>query len=90
MLRATLLSGETAVLDSYLKEECRQSEFDAVNFFGHIEQLTKIFDKKYYVMTGWKFDSFEDISENVVTVYDSGICEGIKVMHENRIYDYSI
>ena len=90
VLRATLLSGETAVLDSYLKEECRQSEFDAVNFFGHIEQLTKIFDKKYYVMTGWKFDSFEDISENVVTVYDSGICEGIKVMHENRIYDYSI
>lgn len=90
VLRATLLGGETVVLDNYLEEECRQSEFDAVNFFGHIEQLTKIFDKKYYVMTGWKFDSFEDISENVVTVYDSGICEGIKVMHENRIYDYSI
>lgn len=89
ILRETLLNDEQEILDSFLKEEC-EGEFSCIDFFSYVEQLSYIYDSHYYVMTGWKTDNFENISDGVVMIYDENICEGIKIMHQNRLHDYSI
>lgn len=89
ILRETLLANEQKILDRFLEEECA-GDFSCIDFFSYIEQLAYIYDSHYYVMTGWKTDNFENISDGIVMIYDENICEGIRIMHQNRVHDYSI
>lgn len=93
ILRETLLNDEQKILDNFLEEECGKEsnkEFSCIDFFNYIEQLAYIYDSHYYVLTGWETDNFENLSDNIVMIYDRNICEGLKVMHQNRLHDYSI
>ena len=89
ILRETLLANEQTILDRFLEDEC-VGDFSCIDFFSYIEQLAYIYDSHYYVMTGWKSDNFENISDGIVMIYDENICEGIRIMHQNRVHDYSI
>lgn len=89
ILRETLLSEEEELLKKFLREE-QFEEFNCVDFFGYVDRMSQIYDNHFYVSTGWKDDDFKNISDDIVMVYDSEICEGIKIMYQNKVYDYSI
>lgn len=65
-------------------------EFSITDFYNYVQDQSKLLDENYYVKTGWNEDNFDDLNNKVVTVHDEEITEGIKVVHKNKLYDYSI
>ena len=65
-------------------------EFGITDFYNYVQDQAKLLDENYYVKTGWDEDNFDDLDKKVVTVHDEEITEGIKVVHKNKLYDYSI
>lgn len=90
VLRETLLDKEQNVLNYYLQEECRESEFSAVDFFSYIDQQDRIYDEKIYIYTGEEDEDFSNVRDNTETIVDKEICEGLRILHRNKLYDYSI
>ena len=65
-------------------------KFDVVTFFNYVKEQAKLVDENFYIKTGSYEESYDDLGDNVVTVHDENIVEGIKVVHKNKMYDYSI
>ena len=85
ILRECLDKEETKILEQYLDEKgvmdaCGFREFAAV-FKDLYGDVTKIY-------TGDREAAGKD--HQVETIYDEGICEGIRVVRGNQMFDYSI
>lgn len=76
-------------LENYLRS-IGNKKFDIATFFNYVKEQAKLIDENFYIKTGSADDSFDDLGENVITVHDDNIVEGIKVVHKNKMYDYSI
>ena len=76
-------------LDNYL-HSLGDRKFDIATFFNYVKEQAKLIDENFYVKTGSLEERFDDLGDNVVTVHDDNIVEGIKVVHKNKMYDYSI
>ena len=88
ILEETLLEDEKLLLREYC--QLNDDVFDYLGFFNYLKKLSYQYDPKIYVKTGEVEDHFEEIDERIVTEYDAGICEGIRVVSKNVLYDYSI
>lgn len=89
ILREVFDKKQNAYLNKYL-ESLGGREFAAIDFFNSVKENAKLADQNYYVKTGWKEEYYDDLGDNVVTVHDDNIVEGIKIVHKNKMYDYSI
>lgn len=89
VLREVFDRKQNEFLSSYINS-LGNKEFDIVEFFNTVKENAKLVDNNYYVKTAWDNESYEDLGDNVVTVHDENIVEGIKVVHKNKMYDYSI
>ena len=76
-------------LNNYL-ESLGEKKFDIATFFNYVKEQAQLIDENFYVKTGSQDESFDDLGDNVITVHDDNIVEGIKVVHKNKMYDYSI
>lgn len=88
VLKASLTEEQLVVLNDYLS--FKSGAFSCIDFFDYVAQLAKRQDPNFYVKTGWSNDSFEHIGDNVVTVHDKDITEGLKIVYKDKLYDYSI
>ena len=88
VLRECFDDEEKLLLDKYLS--INNIKFSAIDFFDYIGQIAKAEDPNFYVKTGWKNDDFNNIDKKVVTVHDDDITEGVKIVHKNKLYDYSV
>lgn len=88
VLKASLSEGQLDILNEYLSSKVEA--FSCIDFFDYVTQLAKRQDPNFYVKTGWSNDSFEHLGDNVVTVHDRDITEGLKIVHKDKLYDYSI
>lgn len=88
VLRTSFNKDENALLDEYISN--KSNAFSAVEFFDYVGQIAKTEDPNFYVKTGWKSDNFNDLGDKVVTVHDNDITEGVKIVHKNKLYDYSV
>lgn len=79
---------EKAVLRKYI--ETNGGNFDCIGFFNYVKQNAQLYDPNYYIKTAWQDEKFDDINDKVVTEHDENIVDGIKVVHKNKLYDYSI
>ena len=89
ILRDVFDSSQNELLDNYLKT-LGNRKFDITTFFNYVKEQAKLIDENFYVKTGSQDESFHDLGDNVITVHDDNIVEGIKVVHKNKMYDYSI
>lgn len=76
-------------LENYLNKYSDR-DFNVTDFFNYVKEQAKLIDENFYIKTGYHEDNFNELGENVVTVHDDEITEGIKVVHKNKMYDYSI
>lgn len=76
-------------LENYLNKYSDR-EFNVTDFFNYVKEQAKLIDENFYIKTGYHEDNFNELGDNVVTVHDDEITEGIKVVHKNKMYDYSI
>lgn len=89
VLREVFNKKQNEFLDKYL-EGLEGKDFAAIDFFNNVKENAKLVDQNYYVKTGWEDEYYDDLGDNVVTVHDDNIVEGIKIVHKNKMYDYSI
>lgn len=79
---------EKVVLQKYI--ETNGGSFDCIGFFNYVKQNAQLLDPNYYIKTAWQDEKFDDINDKVVTEHDENIVDGIKVVHKNKLYDYSV
>ena len=88
VLRESLKDDQLLFFNEYLSN--KKDEFSIIDFFDYIRQIAKNEDPNFYVKTGWKQDNFDDEDKKIVTIHDEDITEGIKVVHKDKLYDYSL
>lgn len=77
------------LLERYVSEQDRE-KFDCLDFVSWLKELRTYQDPRMYVRTGDRDDDFSPGGEDVVTQYDGNISEGIKFIHQNMLFDFSI
>ena len=88
ILKESFNENELKLLNDYLSKN--NKAFSSVDFFDYVSQIAKTEDPKFYVKTGWDSDNFDELGDDVVTVHDNDITEGVKIVHKNKLYDYSV
>lgn len=64
--------------------------FDSLNLMTWLREVRTAQDPSMYVRTGEEGDDFSAYGQDVVTQYDGNISEGIKFIHQNKLFDFSI
>ena len=88
ILRGAFNNHQLDLLNDYKK--ISKDRFSCVQFFEYVNRIAKQEDPNFYVKTGWKEDYFDNLGDNVVTLHDESITEGVKIVHKDKVYDYSI
>ncbi|GEM_PF-5882643 len=88
ILRSSFTDAQKSFIDEYKKTS--NVPFNVVGFYEYIKRIAKSEDPTFYVKTGWKEDYYDGLGSNVVTVHDDSITEGVKIVHKDKVYDYSI
>ena len=88
VLRESLKTDQLILLNDYLASD--KGEFNIIDFSDYVKRIAKNEDPNFYVKTGWKQDNFDDEEKKIVTIHDDDITEGIKIVHKDKLYDYSL
>jgi len=89
VLRENLEGREAELLERYLKELSEEQDFDVLDFRTYVREIHTLQDPNMYIRTGRKEVSVT-LEENLVHQYDSNISEGLKIIYQNRVFDFSI
>ena len=73
-----------------INEHIRLNKFDINKFISKLDTLIEKNDPTIYVLTGNEKKNYDFISDNVKTVIDRNINEGIKISYKGNLYDYSL
>ena len=64
--------------------------FDCLEFFDWLEAEAYRCEPGIVVRTDRREDDFKEIDSRIKTQYDGSICEGIQIIMQNMLYDFSI
>lgn len=59
-------------------------------FMDYLDELIDLNNPNITVYVGDKKENYDYLSKYIKTVYSSDIYKGIKIMYQNKIYDYSL
>lgn len=88
-------SPEYELLVQYLEEsgyadEIDRDSFDTLSFINWLRDLKTANDPLFYVYTGRTDVADGSVEGDTVTRYDGNISEGVKFVHQNKLFDFSI
>jgi hypothetical protein len=86
LLRETLGGRKRELLDTYLAE----SDGDVVGFFDWLNVRAFMDAPELVVRTGDPGRGKGDLGSGVTAEYDPGVCEGVYVIANGKMYDFSI
>ena len=67
-----------------------ESQFDTIQFVDYVKSIRTKEDPHVYVSVGENEQDYSEEEKNIICSVDSNICEGIKIIFQNKVYDYSI
>jgi hypothetical protein len=67
-----------------------ESQFDSLQFIDYVKTIRTIEDPHVYVSVGENELDYTEEDKKIICSVDSNICEGIKIIFQNKVYDYSI
>lgn len=70
------------------KETNKDGDIDG--FIDYLNELIDLNNPNIIVYVGDKAQNYDYLSKYIKTVYSSDIYKGIKIMYQNKIYDYSL
>ena len=73
----------------YVKGLADPLSFRITEFVDYLRVIQSANDPTLYIYTGDQTDSFGD-DTRTKTIYDKNICEGLKLVYQDQVYDYSI
>ena len=67
-----------------------ERNFNLLHFLNWIEQTINEESPILTAYVGEEDEDFSQMNENVVCKYDANICEGVKIIYQNMLYNFSI
>lgn len=67
-----------------------EDTFQMVDFYHDMKTICAYETGTLFVRTGGEKDDFAGLSDDVVTVLDPSICQGVQIVTGNKMYDFSI
>ena len=90
VLDETLKEKQHELFLEYVKGLEKPLNFSVLSFLDWLRLQRSEEDPTLYVYTGEKQDNLDHMASNVKTCYDENICEGVRLVYQNQVYDYSI
>lgn len=90
VLDEALTKTEKLLLKEYMDEKENNDCFDLLDFLSWTEQVVNKESPQLLAAIGEKDEDYSDVAENVVCRFDQNVCEGIRIIYQNKLYDYSI
>ena len=81
---------EREVLLEYLDTIEDIFEFDVLQFIDYVKNIQRIHTPKVFVSVAENEKDFTNAERNIECKVDGNICEGVKIVYQNKVYDYSI
>jgi hypothetical protein len=64
--------------------------FDSISFLDFVKTIRSAEDPNVYVSVAENEKDYTEEEKNIICSVDNNICEGIKIIFQNKVYDYSI
>ena len=90
VLSESLEEKELDLLREYINEGVDIEEFDVLKFIDYVKNIQRLHTPKVFVSVAENEKDFTNEKRNIVCNTDSNICEGVKIVYQNKVYDYSI
>lgn len=81
---------ELDMIKEYVDTLAEVQDFDILDFIKYVERIRDEQTPILTAYTGEQEMDFTNISREIESEYDSNICEGIRIIYQNRVYDYSM
>ncbi len=90
VLKECLSADEKLFLTEFLEKTGGEEEFEILSFLEFLRIVKRRNDPHLFVSVGENEEDYTDEQRNIVCSIDTNICEGLKIIYQNKIYDYSI
>lgn len=95
ILQKALQGREKELFERYLAQMREDGEFDVLDFRTFVREVQKEQDPTMYIRTGDEepgdlYFGGSGEASGLVHQYDGNISEGLKIIYQNRVYDFSI
>lgn len=81
---------EKLLLKEYIDESEDREHFSLLGFLSWIKQVVHKESPFLMAYVGDENEDYSYVSDNVVCGFDKNVCEGIRIVYQNKLYDYSI
>ena len=81
---------EIKLLEEYAAPLTDTKDFDVLGFIRFLKQVINKESPVLVAYIGDKEEDYSYVSPNVICQFDKNVCEGIRIIYQNRLYDYSI
>lgn len=85
-----LEESEITMLKEYIETLTEWNEFDILGFGKFVSKICADESPVLLAYTGEMGLDFTHIDSNIQAMYDDNICEGIRIIYQHHVYDYSI
>lgn len=68
----------------------KSEKFDVVEFYQTVQQIADTESGYVHILRGSSIEEYSSISPDIITHDDDTVCEGIQIIVDNKLYDYSI
>lgn len=90
IIKESLNAEEAKLLLEYIEDMQDIEEFDVLGFIDYLKHIAWKNDPHVFVSVAENEEDYSDADRGIVCSVDQNICEGIKIVYQNKVYDYSI
>lgn len=90
IIKESLDTEEQKLLYQYIEDMEEIDEFDVLGFTDFLKHTAWKNDPHVFVSVAENEEDYSNEKRNIVCLVDQNICEGLKIVYQNKVYDYSI
>ena len=89
-LNEELKGDANKLLEEFVQPLTDAEDFDCLELYNWLKQIVR--EESPYLMAylGEEEEDYSHVSHYVICQYDKNVCEGIRVIYQNKLYDYSV
>ena len=90
IIKESLDNEEQKLFFQYIENMEDIDEIDVLGFTDFLKHIAWKNDPHVFVSVAENEEDYSDEDRNIICLVDQNICEGLKIVYQNKVYDYSI
>ena len=78
------------LLEEFVQPLTDAEDFDCLEMYNWLKQIVREESPYLTAYLGEQEEDYSHVSPNVICLYDKNVCEGIRIIYQNKLYDYSV